>query len=292
VLNNAVYTALDAAIALTPAYADSYYTAATINAFRNAVTTGQGISRTLDVLSQPVIDSAAAAIVSTFNSLVFKPAVYTALDTALALTPAYNDIYYTVVSLNAFRSAITAGQGVSRALNITQQATVDSAASAINTAFANLVLAPAQTKLSIKSTSSLVINPASSTVTGFSVQTNNVANILAQFDNAAIIVIKDSSGVQLAAGKLVGTGSTINLLNKDGTVVDQVTAIVYGDVDGNGVADGNDSSIVSMIVAGMLTQAQVGDFAYSAADVNRDGFINDTDVALLEQSGLFLIHVS
>jgi len=63
VLNPAVYTSLDAAIAMTPDYPDSYYTADTLNAFRNAVSAGQAVSRTLNVLSQSIIDDAAEAIV-------------------------------------------------------------------------------------------------------------------------------------------------------------------------------------------------------------------------------------
>jgi hypothetical protein len=292
VLNNAVYTALDAAIALVPAYADSNYTTATINAFRSAVTAGQGVSRSLNVLSQSIVDAATAAIVSAYNGLVLKPAVYTALDTALALTPAYNDVYYTAVTITALRSAMTAGQSVSRSLNITQQSTVDSAAAAINTAYANLVLRPAQTQFIIKSTSSLVINRTNNTINGFSVRSNSAANILAQFDNAAIITITDVHGVSLTGSKLVGTGSVIKLLSKDGTVVDQVTAIVYGDTDGNGIADGLDATTVSLIAAGMLTQAQAGAIVYSAADANHDGLINNTDVMLLGQSGLFLVNIS
>jgi len=292
VLNNAVYTALDAAIALVPAYSDANYTTATITAFRNAVTAGQGVSRTLNVLSQSVVDAAAAAIVSAYNSLVLKPAVYTALDTALALTPAYNDVYYTQVTITAFRSAITAGQSVSRSLNITQQTTVDNATAAINTAFANLVLRPAQTQFVINSTSSLVINRTNNTVTGFSVRSNSVANILAQFNNSAIITVTSVKGVLLTGSNLVGTGSVIKLLSKDGTVVDQVTAIVYGDTDGNGIADGLDATTVSLIAAGMLTQAQAGSIVYAAADANHDGLINSTDVTLLNQSGLFLVNVS
>jgi len=292
VLNNAVYTALDAAIALQPPYADDYYTDTTINAFRNAQTAGQGIARNLNILSQPVVDAATAVILAAYNSLVYKPAAYASLDTALLLIPQYNDIYYTVETIAAFRSAIAAGQGVSRSLNITQQSIVDIAAAAINTALSNLILRPAQTQLILNSVSSLEINDLNNSLTGFSLQSNNAANILAQFDNAAVIIILDDNGIPLTGTQPVGTGAVINLLSKDGTVVDSVTVIVYGDVDGNGLANGMDATLVSLIAAGMLTQAQVGDSVYSAADVNQDGQINSDDVNLLEQAGIFLITIS
>ncbi len=292
ILNNAVYTALDAAITLTPAYADSNYITASINTFRNAVTAGQGVARNLNVLSQPVIDAATTAITSAYYSLVLKAAVYIDLDNALTLLPAYNDVYYTSVTIDAFRNAMTAGLAVSRSLNITQQATVDSAAALINTTYTQLALRPDPTQFSILGTSSLVINRTNTTITGYSLRSNNAANIIAQFDNPAIITIIDVNGVQLGSADLVGTGSVIKLFNKDGVVVDQVTAIVYGDIDGNGIADGNDAALVSMLVAGMLTQAQVGANICSAADANRDGLVNNDDVILLAQSGLFLVNVS
>ncbi len=292
VINNAVYTALDEAIALQPPYPDAYYTDTTINALRTAQTAGQGVARDLNILSQPVVDAAAAVIHTAYNALVFKPASYTALDAAILLEPQYNDIYYTAETITAFRNAVTAGQGVSRSLDITLQSIVDNAEAAIINTLNNLVLRPAQTQFILTSTSSLALNRENNSITGFSLQNNNAANILAQFDNAAIITIADANGVQLTGSQPVGTGAVIRLLSKDGTVVDSITVIVYGDTDGNGLADGMDATLVSLIAAGMLTQAQVGEFVYSAADVNRDGQINGDDVHLLEQAGLFQVTIS
>lgn len=289
VLNNAIYTALDAAIAMAPDYADSFYTTVTIDDFRNAVTAGQGIDRNLNVLSQNVIDAAAETIVTAYENLELKPAVYTALDAALSLIPVYNEVYYTETTLTAFNNTLSVGQSLSRSLNIAQQATIDNAAAAINSAYANLVLRPDPTQFSIKSTSSLAIERTGDldTITGFNVRSNNVANIISQFDNFAVITIEDVNGVPLGSG-LVGTGAVIKLLNKDGIAVERVTVIVYGDTDCNGLADGNDATIASLIAGGMLTEAQVGEVVYNAADANHDGLINNADVALLEQSGLFL----
>lgn len=289
--NSAVYTDLDVAIALSPAWADSNYTTPTITAFRNAVTAGQNIARNLDTFSQPMINAAAAAIVSAFNGLVLKPAVYTALDTALALTPVYNDIYYTPTSIDVFGSAVLAGQNVSRALNITQQSTVDNAAAAINNAFAGLVLRPAQMQFILKSESELDINRTNNSVTGISLRTNTVAEALSEFTNFAVITITDMNGVSHSTNDLVGTGSVISLLDKDGAVVDQVTVVIYGDTDGDGLADGRDATIAGMIASGMLTLLDVGAYVYDAADVNSDGQINNEDVALLEQAGLFLFDI-
>ena len=294
VLNKAVYTALDAAISLTPDYEDEYYKDSSINNFNNAVTAGQGIDRNLNVLSQNIVDEATDAIVTAYENLELKPAVYTVLDTALLLTPVYNHLYYTESSMNSFTAATAAGNAISRSLDITKQSVIDNAAAAINLAYANLALRPDPTQLDLKSTSNLLIDRTSGAarITGLSLRSNNASNILSQFSNSAIITIENINGVTLNSSDLVGTGYVIKLFNKDGVVVDHVTVIVYGDTDCNGVADGNDATIASLIVGGMLSAAQAGEFVYRAADANNDGVLNNTDVDLLQQAGAFLIDIS
>ncbi|HZK38836.1 MAG TPA: Ig-like domain-containing protein [Clostridia bacterium] len=286
--NDAVYTALDAAIALSPDWVDSYYIPPTIDAFRGAVAAGLTIARNLNTFSQPMIDDATGAILAAYDGLVLKPADYMMLDTALALTPAHHDIYYTSSSIDVFRNAIALGQGISRSLNITQQSMVDQAAAAINSAFTGLALRPAQALLILNSESALVIDRSENSLVGICLKANAVIDVLSEFDNFAVMTITDIKGLALSADDLVGTGSVIRLLDKDGAVTDQVTVILYGDTDGDGLVDGRDATIAGLIASGMLTALDVGDYVYEAADVNRDGQINNDDIALLERAGLFL----
>ncbi len=288
--NNAVYTALDAAIALSPAWVDSHYTTPTITAFRDAVAAGQGIARNLNTFSQPLIDATTAAIVSAYSALALKSADYTALDTALTLTPASHDTYYTPSSIAAFRNALATGQGISRMLKITHQSTVDQGAAAINAAFAGLVLRPAELVFILRSESAFVINRDNNSIIGMS-SANSLTDVLLEFENFAVITITDINGRELSENDLVGTGSVIRLLDKDGEAVDEVTVIIYGDADGDGLIDGRDATVASLIANGMLTLLDVGAYVYDAADVNSDGQINNEDVALLEQAGLFLFDI-
>ena len=91
---------------------------------------------------------------------------------------------------------------------------------------------------------------------------------------------------------IVGTGTKFNVVKWiDNSVADTYTAIVFGDVDGDGKYDGKDAYKVSLMVNGMLTKEQVGDAVWAAADCNHDGVINSEDVALLEKAGLLLAKV-
>jgi len=79
---------------------------------------------------------------------------------------------------------------------------------------------------------------------------------------------------------------------KDGEVKAEYTVIIYGDIDCDGVADGNDSFLVNMVVSGMLSADALTAAQKLAADPNHDGKIDAADSALLADSGLLKATVS
>ena len=90
----------------------------------------------------------------------------------------------------------------------------------------------------------------------------------------------------------VGTGTKFNVVKWiDGSVADTYTAVLFGDVDGDGKYDGADAYKVNLMVNGHLTKEQVGNEIWAAADCNHDGVIDASDVALLERAGLLLTKV-
>lgn len=90
-------------------------------------------------------------------------------------------------------------------------------------------------------------------------------------------------------GNIVGTGTKFNVVKWiDGSVADTYTAVLFGDVDGDGKYDGADAYKVNLMVNGHLTKEQVGNEIWAAADCNHDGVIDASDVALLERAGLLL----
>ena len=71
-------------------------------------------------------------------------------------------------------------------------------------------------------------------------------------------------------------------------LVCKYTVVVFGDVNGDGIYDGRDATLVAMIEGGMLAP----DAAVSlAADCNRDGAVDYADTALLEQAGIMLAEI-
>ncbi|MBQ6931788.1 MAG: dockerin type I repeat-containing protein, partial [Clostridia bacterium] len=93
------------------------------------------------------------------------------------------------------------------------------------------------------------------------------------------------------ADTVLKTGSVIKLV-KDGEVKAEYTVIIYGDIDCDGIADGNDSFLVNMVVSGMLSADALTAAQKLAADPNHDGKIDDADYALLAESGLLKATVS
>lgn len=71
--------------------------------------------------------------------------------------------------------------------------------------------------------------------------------------------------------KTVGTGTKFNVVKWiDGSVADTYTAVLFGDVDGDGKYDGADAYKVNLMVNGHLTKEQVGNEIWAAADCNHD----------------------
>lgn len=141
--DDANYTALDAEIATSQAIVDAsepgWYTAETWSAFTTALANAKSVDRALKASSQSVIDNATSALATARGALVEADASYTALDALILESDALVEGDYTATSWSAFASALTAAKAVARNLKAKDQATIDSAYNALNTAKTNLV---------------------------------------------------------------------------------------------------------------------------------------------------------
>ncbi len=88
----------------------------------------------------------------------------------------------------------------------------------------------------------------------------------------------------------VATGMTVSVYDSE-TDYGTYTFVLFGDVNGDGMYDGTDSIIVNCLANGLLSEAQVEEAVYMAADCNHDDVIDENDVALLEQAGVLLASV-
>lgn len=89
---------------------------------------------------------------------------------------------------------------------------------------------------------------------------------------------------------VIGTGTEINLIYNNRTVF-CYTALIYGDLNGDGWYDGEDSMIASLMLWGHLTSANTQAFLFEAADVNRNSTVDTDDIYVLQQAGVLLASV-
>ncbi len=85
----------------------------------------------------------------------------------------------------------------------------------------------------------------------------------------------------------LGTGTKATMTDGENAIA-EYTILIYGDVNGDGWYDGEDAFIVNLMANGMLTEKNVGSLAWTAADCNHDGLIDENDIDLLVDAGLLL----
>ena len=94
------------------------------------------------------------------------------------------------------------------------------------------------------------------------------------------------------ASDYVGTGSTVVLKSDDtGKVLDEYAFVLYGDLNGDGVYDGQDATMAAAVSGKMLTEDDIGTPAILAADCNHDGAVDDLDIAIMQQAGVLLAQI-
>ncbi len=63
--------------------------------------------------------------------------------------------------------------------------------------------------------------------------------------------------------------------------------LLCGDLNADGLVDGNDSFIISCILSGTITEEDLGEYKYSAADANKDSIVNNSDYTMIFNKGLY-----
>ena len=125
------------------------------------------------------------------------------------------------------------------------------------------------------------INFETNIITGFDSGSSSIGDYLSATNNGYIFTCDSDT---------IGTGTVIILKNGE-DLIDEYEAVIFGDVNGDGWYDGMDAIIVDCLANGMLTQNDVSEAVYMAADCNHDGVIDQLDVELLNQAGTLLTSV-
>ncbi len=147
--------------------------------------------------------------------------------------------------------------------------------------------------ISEKNAEEILPNPGSTTVVDNDYM--YIYGIKAGLDNWTIedyLFIPDYSCdyYSMSCKDYIGTGTKLYMGWCDGSKC-EYTFILFGDVNGDGWYDGTDAMIVSCLADGLLTESDVSEEEYIAADCNHDGVIDRLDVDILEQAGVYLAQV-
>ncbi len=96
-------------------------------------------------------------------------------------------------------------------------------------------------------------------------------------DKADSFRFLNSDGSELKADEYIGTADEIKVISADGEEISRLTAMIYGDLDGNGMFTPADSRLLKRIVSG----AEADVYVALAADLNEDGVFDELDSASL-----------
>ncbi|MBQ8782945.1 MAG: InlB B-repeat-containing protein [Clostridia bacterium] len=108
-----------------------------------------------------------------------------------------------------------------------------------------------------------------------------------EFETQYVEIVGSNGEIDYETGLGFGTDTKIYVKNSaDNTVVATYTLVVYGDVDGDGSADGQDVILAQMLADGILTEETVSPAIYEAADCNHDGDITAEDITEIINSGV------
>lgn len=130
----------------------------------------------------------------------------------------------------------------------------------------NMIFIPFQTE---ETKDEFYINEADKTMPYLREKTTVNELSKAFYEKGLTISVKDKNGKELAGNNNIGTGAVIS--TSDGKIY---TAIVCGDVDGNGTIDSTDYLQIKKV---FLKEMSLQGAFLSSADTNNDGTINTTD---------------
>ncbi|MCL2509227.1 MAG: InlB B-repeat-containing protein, partial [Oscillospiraceae bacterium] len=88
-----------------------------------------------------------------------------------------------------------------------------------------------------------------------------------------------------SSGNREGTGTKVIVRDGSGTIIDEYTVIVFGDINRDGNADGQDAVLLNYYLSGLNINLDM--YQMAAADVDGDGDVDWDDYDALVQAGLF-----
>ncbi len=207
----------------------------------------------------------------------------TALENAIAKAAALDMTDVTEQSAKALSAAVENGKTVLA----NDGATVLEISNAIEE-IENAIKALEYKKLVVDDGASLVVDRETNTqytyMVGLNPRANTVADIEAQLKNSGVQIVITKDGKTLSSADRVGTGSIVKCVSSaDPSVVYEVaTVILYGDVNGDGIVDENDMSLLWDDALDGTNNIEENSAYYIAADLSKDGVLDIFDYFYLD----------
>lgn len=191
---------------------------------------------------------------------------------------------YTTGSYNPFETIYQLGNLVSNS-NLFSQANINSIITALTDTYNTLIMISPVIASYINST--VVINRTTLNISNVAPQTNinDLQNRLKS--NGGVFRFKNNSGQTITDG-FAGTGTKIQLLNNQGTIVDELSLIIYGDVDGDGQIYVADMANIKQHL--LKSNELTGDFK-KAADISKKGTVTISDLISIKKKLLGLAEI-
>ncbi len=218
---------------------------------------------------QTRVNEAEQNIRNLIDEMFGTPADYTEVNNAVERFEAVDKFVYTDDSVQSVQDLI---DGIDWEYTAVMQDVVDSLAAEINKAIDNLVLTE-ETKIEAIESVGSTVNEDKKFIYGVDEGLDDIEEYV-RIINGTIVCTETPNGL--------GTGSVIDVVDKNGEIVDSYTLVIFGDVNGDGFVDAQDSLYIWVIIMSGDTATNAQNFA---ADVNRDGFIDQADMDLVEQVG-------
>lgn len=123
------------------------------------------------------------------------------------------------------------------------------------------------------------VNYIEKTISGINVGDSDISDYIDVIDGYTY-------SLEMNCGQ-VHTDAKVIVRDINNKIVEIYRIIILGDVNCDGFTDGMDSVIVNCIDNDMLTVDDVGKRIWLAADASQDGIIDQHDVDILQQVGVF-----
>ncbi len=226
-------------------------------------------------LKQSMVNSARRSLIDAMTLLNNPMANYSELDKLVSEIEKIDLSKYTEATKEELNKALDAAKKLSRILGIGDQDIVDKALAALDKAFKALeeIKDPEFKFVDSK----VVFDTVTKFVHGLK-ENLSEANLEKSFiagENGGQIKVINSTG-----SKRIGTGTKIQLLDETGTtVLDEMEAVIFGDITGDGVIDASD--IINFDIYWVNFEdslIEVGSSNYFAFDLNKDEIVTDADV--------------